>query len=82
VDGHHEAAWRRPGHDPAEAQRFSHYLGLAQVAERGKLDSLFLADNLARSDNVRFRSHSPFEPLTLLAALATGTEHLKLIATA
>ena len=42
--GHHEAAWRLPESDPHADFDVAHWIRLARIAERGKLDSLFLAD--------------------------------------
>ncbi|WP_410604138.1 LLM class flavin-dependent oxidoreductase [Amycolatopsis sp. lyj-90] len=81
-NGHHEAAWRHPSTDPRRAATLKHYVDIARTAERGKLDSLFLADGVALWGNVRYNSHTLFEPLTLLSALAGATEHVGLIATA
>lgn len=80
--GHHEAAWRHPEVDPWAEQGIEHYVDIARTAERGKLDSLFLADGLAISSNITYNLHHSFEPLTLLSALATATERIGLIATA
>lgn len=80
--GHHEAAWRHPEVDPWAEQGIEHYVNIARTAERGKLDSLFLADGLAISSNITYNLHHSFEPLTLLSALATATERIGLIATA
>ncbi|WP_026555834.1 LLM class flavin-dependent oxidoreductase [Arthrobacter sp. 35W] len=80
--GHHEAAWRHPDVAPLEELTLAHYVAAAQTAERGRLDSVFLADGLAVSANIAFNPQHSFEPLTLLAALATATEHIGLIATA
>lgn len=44
--GHHEASWRLPESDPHAGSRVEHYQQLARTAERGKLDSIFLADVL------------------------------------
>ncbi|RSM44649.1 LLM class flavin-dependent oxidoreductase [Amycolatopsis balhimycina DSM 5908] len=81
-NGHHEAAWRHPSTDPHRARTLQHYVDIARTAERGKLDSLFLADGVALWGNVKHNSHSHFEPLTLLSALAASTVHIGLIATA
>ena len=81
-NGHHEAAWRHPSTRPEQALTLQHYVDIARTAERGRLDSVFLADTVALADNVRHNSHSAFEPLTLLSALAASTEHVGLIATA
>ena len=82
ANGHHEAAWRHPSVDPARALTLQHFIDVARTAERGLLDSVFLADGVALWGNVRWNSHAPFEPLTLLSAIAAHTEHIGLIATA
>jgi FMN-dependent oxidoreductase (nitrilotriacetate monooxygenase family) len=79
--GHHEAAWRHPRTDVRQITDVRHFQELARIAERGKLDSLFLADGLYVGPNVKHNIMAVFEPLTLLSALATVTEHIGLIAT-
>lgn len=79
--GHHEAAWRLARTDARNVTDVKHFQRLAQIAERGKLDSVFLADGLANWHNVRRNIASVFEPLTLLSALAAVTDHIGLIAT-
>jgi FMN-dependent oxidoreductase (nitrilotriacetate monooxygenase family) len=79
--GHHEAAWRHPRTDPRRVGDVRHFQELARIAERGTLDSVFLADSLAVGPAVRHNIQAVFEPLTLLAALAGVTEHIGLIAT-
>ncbi|WP_281200103.1 LLM class flavin-dependent oxidoreductase [Nonomuraea candida] len=79
--GHHEAAWRHPRSDPARIADIRHYQELARIAERGRLDSVFLADSVALPGKVRHNALGGLEPLTLLAALATVTERIGLIAT-
>jgi FMN-dependent oxidoreductase (nitrilotriacetate monooxygenase family) len=80
--GHHEASWRLPESDPFANTDVEHFRNLARIAERGKLDSLFLADSPALFNNVGRRPSGVIEPLTLLTALAGVTEHIGLIATA
>ncbi|MQY12830.1 Nitrilotriacetate monooxygenase component A [Streptomyces sp. RB5] len=79
--GHHDAAWRHPASDPAGVTDLAHFRHLARVAERGTLDSVFLADGLSLLGDARYNALGGFEPLTLLAALAATTEHIGLIAT-
>ncbi|MFI7439322.1 LLM class flavin-dependent oxidoreductase [Nonomuraea indica] len=79
--GHHEAAWRHPRTEPSRVTDVRHYQQLARTAERGRLDSVFLADGLALWNNVRHNALAGLEPLTLLAALAAVTDHIGLIAT-
>lgn len=81
-NGHHEAAWRHPSTTPERALTLQHWVDIARTAERGLLDSVFLADIVALAPNARYNSHAGFEPLTLLSALAASTEHVGLIATA
>jgi FMN-dependent oxidoreductase (nitrilotriacetate monooxygenase family) len=80
--GHHEAAWRLPESDPHADFDVSHWVALAQLAERGKLDSLFLADGPALWHSADFRPAGQLEPTVLLSVLATATERIGLIATA
>ncbi|AEI45474.1 LLM class flavin-dependent oxidoreductase [Paenibacillus mucilaginosus] len=85
IPGHHVAAWR---HSEAEAQGvldFKFYKKLAQTAERGKFDMVFLADGLAVWDRfgtgISHTVNARPEPLTLLSALSAVTEHIGLAAT-
>ncbi|MGW1270736.1 LLM class flavin-dependent oxidoreductase [Streptomyces sp. NPDC002491] len=80
--GHHEASWRLPESDPYAHVELSHYVQLARTAERGAFDSLFLADGPQLWSDLAQRPAGSLEPLTLLTALATATEHIGLIATA
>ncbi|MFG1606795.1 LLM class flavin-dependent oxidoreductase [Actinoplanes sp. NPDC049265] len=80
--GHHEAAWRLPESDPFAHVDVRHYVRLAQIAERGKLDSLFLADSPVLWNSIGRRPAGGLEPTVLLTALAGATEHIGLIATA
>jgi FMN-dependent oxidoreductase (nitrilotriacetate monooxygenase family) len=80
--GHHEAAWRLPESDPHADFDLGHWIRLAQLAERGKLDSLFLADGPALWHSAEFRPAGALDPLILLTALAGATERIGLIATA
>ena len=83
----HTAAWRYPGAFPDANFNFSHYKRFVRTLERGRFDAFFMADHLAVMNmpmNALKRSATvtSFDPLTLLPALATVTEHLGLIATA
>lgn len=80
--GHHEAAWRHPRTDVRNLTDVKHFQRLAQLAERGKLDSVFFADGLAVGPRVKHNTQAIFEPITLLTAMAVATEHVGLIATA
>jgi FMN-dependent oxidoreductase (nitrilotriacetate monooxygenase family) len=80
--GHHEAAWRLPESDPFAHVNVAHYQELARIAERGKLDSLFLADSPVLWNSIGRRPAGGLEPTVLLTALAGVTRHIGLIATA
>ncbi|WP_426445526.1 LLM class flavin-dependent oxidoreductase [Paenibacillus sp. S-38] len=72
--GHHEASWRHPATRPERGLDIKYYQELAQTAERGLLDSVFLADGYAGK-------YGKLEPFTMLSALAVVTRHIGLIAT-
>ncbi|GGO32722.1 LLM class flavin-dependent oxidoreductase [Micromonospora parathelypteridis] len=80
--GHHEAAWRLPESDPFAQTDVEHFTRLARIAERGKLDSLFLADSPVLWNSIGRRPSGTLEPTVLLTALAGATNHIGLIATA
>lgn len=80
--GHHEAAWRHPAASPLALSDIRYYQGLAQQAEAGLFDAIFLADQLALGDDIAYGPRTALEPITVLAALAVSTSHLGLIATA
>jgi len=87
--GHHIAAWRHPLAEANAGHNIDHYRHLAQEAERGLFDVVFVADSPAgwdgdRDPEIRARvSHAAhFEPVTLWAALSQVTEHVGFVATA
>jgi len=80
--GHHEASWRHPAASPLPLTDIRYYQDVAQRAEAGRFDSIFLADQLALDGDVARAGRSWLEPITVLAALATSTRHIGLIATA
>jgi FMN-dependent oxidoreductase (nitrilotriacetate monooxygenase family) len=83
----HTSAWRYPGAFPDANFNFAHLKRFIQTLERGKFDAFFMADHLAVMNMPmaalqRSATVTSFDPLTLLPALATATEHIGLIATA
>jgi FMN-dependent oxidoreductase (nitrilotriacetate monooxygenase family) len=84
--GHHPEAWRHRGNEGSNGRpdvRF--WVRLAQLAERAKFDTFFLADFIGRSgESARARGGGgayQFEPLTLLSVIASHTDHIGLVAT-
>ncbi|GAB3881843.1 LLM class flavin-dependent oxidoreductase [Terrabacter terrigena] len=80
--GHHEASWRLPESDPFANTDVAHYQRLAQIAERGHLDSIFFADSPVLWNDIGRRPSGAIEPTVLLTAIAAATSRIGLIATA
>ena len=86
--GQHIASWRDPATDANAGQSLRHYVNLAQLAERAKFDFVFNADTQSTfgPDDIsiwkRNLAAHRIEPITLLGALASVTEHIGLVATA
>ncbi|MBP2079023.1 LLM class flavin-dependent oxidoreductase [Oceanobacillus polygoni] len=85
IPGHHVAAWRHPKAETHNILNLNFYKKMAQTAERGKFDMIFLADgytaghghSLANAQSVGIR----MEPFILLSALSAVTEHIGLAGT-
>jgi len=83
--GHHESSWRLPESDPFAETDVEHYIKLAEIAERGKMDSVFFADSpglWGTANSVARRPPQTLEPTLLLSAMAVATSRIGLIATA
>lgn len=86
--GYNPAGWLHPASDVNGANDFAHLLKVAQISEAAKFDFMFMADSPASAvGDPEALCRLPtkmnrFEPLTLLAALATTTSRLGLVATA
>ena len=83
-DGMHPAAWQFPDADPHWFTDLSYWIGVARIAERGRLDALFLADSpslFQKPDEPLVAPPLALDPIVLLSALASATTHLGLIGT-
>jgi FMN-dependent oxidoreductase (nitrilotriacetate monooxygenase family) len=80
--GHHEASWRHPQAFPHLVTSIDYYQRLAQTAERGKMDSIFLAEKYRLLKTVQYRVIPQMEVFTLLAAISAVTNRIGLTATA
>ena len=85
--GQHIAAWRRPNVLADGGVNLREYIRIVQLAERGKFDMMFLADNAGVWDRDlhsegRSSRAAYFEPITLLSALSGFTKQIGLVATA
>jgi FMN-dependent oxidoreductase (nitrilotriacetate monooxygenase family) len=79
--GHHEASWRHPDASPLALTNVRFYTDLAQRAEAGLFDSIFLADQLALGEDVGQAARTWLEPITTLTAVAMATSRIGLIGT-
>ncbi|MEH2493245.1 LLM class flavin-dependent oxidoreductase [Bradyrhizobium sp. AZCC 2230] len=79
--GVYPSAWRLPDSDPRAFFDLGHYVRVAQIAERGKFDAIFLADSPAVNDRIDYRSFTSLEPTIVLATVAAATTHIGLIGT-
>lgn len=81
-NGYHESAWRVVDDDVHDVLGLSYYTDIARVAERGLMDSIFLADNIAIAEyRVTHLPQTQFDPISVLSALAAVTDHIGLIGT-
>ncbi|ACB27807.1 FMN-dependent oxidoreductase (nitrilotriacetate monooxygenase family) [Methylobacterium sp. PvP062] len=80
--GVYPSAWRLPDSRPDAFVDIDHFVRVARVAERGKLDAIFLADTPAINDRIDYRPFNALEPTVVLASVAAATSHVGLVATA
>ena len=81
-NGYHESAWRVVDDDVRDVLRLPYYAEIARTAERGLLDSVFLADNIAIAEyRVTHLPQTQFDPISVLSALSGLTSHIGLIGT-
>jgi len=81
-NGYHESAWRVVDDDIRGVLGLSYYSDIARIAERGLMDSIFLADNIAIAEyRAAHLPQTQFDPIAVLSALAAGTTHIGLIGT-
>ncbi|MCJ2025557.1 LLM class flavin-dependent oxidoreductase [Methylobacterium sp. J-067] len=80
--GVYPSAWRLPESRPDAFLDIDHVVRVARIAERGKLDAIFLADTPAINDRIDYRPFNALEPTVVLSAVAAVTSHVGLVATA
>lgn len=82
ASGRHDAAWKTLADAKTVSTDIDIFTRIAKVAERGKIDALFLADGPGGLVEEAF--HRPWralDPVTLLSALSQSTSHIGLVAT-
>lgn len=75
------SAWRWPGVDPGSFADMDFHVRVAQLAERGTFDAVFLADFLGISGRPEFGPFQALEPTVTLAVMSAHTRHIGLIGT-
>ncbi|BBU30290.1 monooxygenase [Burkholderia sp. THE68] len=83
--GDHRMSWRHPFAPGKEIFGVPYFQQLAQTAQSGYLDMLFVADHVAMWDsyesNIAHYANARLEPVTLLSALSAVTHDIGLIGT-
>jgi FMN-dependent oxidoreductase (nitrilotriacetate monooxygenase family) len=82
ASGRHNASWKTLDDAAGLSTDIDTFIEIAQTAERGLLDGIFLADNYAGLAEESYRR--PFRalsPSVLLAVLAANTRHIGLVST-
>jgi FMN-dependent oxidoreductase (nitrilotriacetate monooxygenase family) len=81
-NGYHESAWRVVDDDVRGVLGLPYYADIARIAERGLMDTVFLADNIAIAEyRATHLPQTQFDPIAVLSALAAVTSHIGLIGT-
>jgi FMN-dependent oxidoreductase (nitrilotriacetate monooxygenase family) len=81
-NGYHESAWRVVDDDVRGVLGLPYYADIARIAERGLMDTVFLADNIAIAEyRATHLPQTQFDPVSVLSALAAVTSHIGLIGT-
>jgi FMN-dependent oxidoreductase (nitrilotriacetate monooxygenase family) len=78
--GNHSAGWRYPG-AAVSNNRLEVIAEIADIAERGKFDLLFVSDGLVMDPGDHPSFLCRFEPTTLISVLSAMTRHIGLGAT-
>ena len=90
--GNHLAGWRHPDAATETDMDFAWYMRLAQMAEKHLYDTIFFQDTVAVAGSDALKAGDmtrtrlcrtvKLEPTACLAAMAVGTSHIGLVATA
>ncbi|MET4484301.1 LLM class flavin-dependent oxidoreductase [Bradyrhizobium sp. F1.13.3] len=85
--GYHEGAWRDPSVPVNGGVDIDHYAHLAALAEGAAFHFVFIPDSPSVVEQdlaslARVSRNDTFEPITLMSALASRTQHVGLVATA
>ena len=82
ASGRHDAAWKTLPNPETLSTDIDAFVAIAQTAERGLIDAIFLADTAGGlTEEAYHRPWRALEPVSLLAAIARETSHIGLVAT-
>jgi len=81
LPGHHFASWRYPTTQPQRTLDLDYLIELAQIAERGKFDTIFFADVFGNEILENSPSGLKLDPIIIQSALAAVTKNIGLVAT-
>ncbi|MDR2165875.1 MAG: NtaA/DmoA family FMN-dependent monooxygenase [Zoogloeaceae bacterium] len=87
ASGRHDAAWKTLPNPQTLSTDIDHFIQIARIAERGKFDAIFLAENVGSLgsthpwDEPYHRPWRALDPIVLNAALSQVTEHIGLVST-
>jgi FMN-dependent oxidoreductase (nitrilotriacetate monooxygenase family) len=80
--GYHESAWKVQDADPRTVLEIGSLIELAQIAERGVIDSIFLPDSPGTAEfRTEYLPGMWFDPVEQLSAVAVATERVGLVGT-
>lgn len=82
ASGRHDAAWKTLPDAASLSTDIDAFIAIAQLAEKGRIDALFLADSPGGLvEEARHRPWRALDPAVLHAALARETTHVGLVVT-
>ncbi len=83
--GHYPSGWRHSGADPAGVFTMDYYRSIGAMCERGRFDAIVYGDQLqsrgAGGRTPERLAMPTLDPVSLLAAIGSVTEHVGLVAT-
>jgi alkanesulfonate monooxygenase SsuD/methylene tetrahydromethanopterin reductase-like flavin-dependent oxidoreductase (luciferase family) len=83
--GHYPSGWRHDGADPAGVFTMDYYRRVGALAERGMIDAIVYGDQLqsrgAGGRTPERLAMPTLDPVSLLAAIGSVTQHIGLVAT-
>lgn len=82
LPGQHLASWRYPSSESHRNYDLNYFKEIAQTAERGKFDMIFIADSVQRPIEETSYSELKLDPLIVLAGIADATKNIGLTVTA